>query len=166
MVRPDACVDFKIFTHNFLSFQDIGTPWQDAHRRDLTINALFYNINTGEVEDWTRRGLEDLNLRVIRTPLPPFQTFMDDPLRVLRTVRFACRLGFHIQPEIYEAGSHTNVRDMLAHKISRERICKELLGMLKGDRPALAIHYLHQMGLFESIFQLSETTGALEMAKF
>lgn len=120
---------------------------------------MFFNINTGEVEDWTRRGLLDVSSRIIRTPLPPFQTFMDDPLRVLRTVRFACRLGFHIQSDIFAAGSHNDVREMLAHKISRERISKELLGMMKGDRPALAIHYLREMGLFEPIFQLPKTLG-------
>ena len=67
----------------------IGTPEQDALRRDLTINSLFYNINTKQVEDFTKMGLADLNKGTARTPLEPLKTFMDDPLRVLRTVRFA-----------------------------------------------------------------------------
>lgn len=70
---------------------EIGSPEEDALRRDLTINALFYNINEQKVEDFTGKGLEDLQNGIIRTPLDPLQTFLDDPLRVLRTIRFACR---------------------------------------------------------------------------
>jgi tRNA nucleotidyltransferase (CCA-adding enzyme) len=70
---------------------EIGTPEQDAMRRDLTVNALFYNINTGQIEDLTGKGISDLQARICRTPLDPLQTFMDDPLRVLRAVRFARR---------------------------------------------------------------------------
>ena len=71
--------------------QGIGTPEQDAYRRDLTINSLFYNINTATVEDFTGRGVSDLQLCIIRTPLEPQATFIDDPLRILRAVRFAAR---------------------------------------------------------------------------
>jgi tRNA nucleotidyltransferase/poly(A) polymerase len=66
---------------------EIGTPEEDACRRDLTINSLFYNVNTGMVEDYCGRGLADLRQGVIRTPLPPFTTLLDDPLRVLRAIR-------------------------------------------------------------------------------
>lgn len=78
----------------------IGTPEQDALRRDLTINSMFYNINTGQIEDLTNRGLEDLKNGIVRTPLEPLKTFVDDPLRVLRTIRFAQRFGFRIADEI------------------------------------------------------------------
>lgn len=81
----------------------IGTPEQDALRRDLTFNSLFYNINTGQIEDLTGKGLEDLKNGVIRTPLEPVKTFIDDPLRVLRTVRFSMRFGFKISQEIIDA---------------------------------------------------------------
>ena len=60
-------------------------------RRDLTINALFYNVNDGQVEDFTGRGLRDLQNRVVDTPLDPLVTLKDDPLRSLRAVRFAAR---------------------------------------------------------------------------
>lgn len=70
---------------------DIGTPVEDAFRRDLTINALFYNLRTGEVEDLTGRGLDDLEARLVATPLPATVTLLDDPLRLLRAVRFATR---------------------------------------------------------------------------
>lgn len=65
-----------------------GTAKEDAYRRDLTINSLFYNINKDSVEDLTERGISDLKSGKIVTPLPPKQTFLDDPLRVLRAIRF------------------------------------------------------------------------------
>ncbi|KAK6428310.1 CCA tRNA nucleotidyltransferase, mitochondrial, partial [Oleoguttula sp. CCFEE 5521] len=80
---------------------DFGTPEEDALRRDATVNAMFYNLNTQEVEDFTGRGHDDLAAKIIRTPLEPYQTFKDDPLRVLRLIRFASRLGFAIdQPAL------------------------------------------------------------------
>lgn len=88
---------------------DIGTPEEDAYRRDLTINSLFYNINQGIVEDFTQRGIQDLKDGIIRTPLQPLQTFLDDPLRVMRTVRFATRYDFKILEEIYEAARSDRV---------------------------------------------------------
>eukprot|EP00523_Entomoneis_sp_CCMP467_P010595 CAMPEP_0168738108 /NCGR_PEP_ID=MMETSP0724-20121128/10757_1 /TAXON_ID=265536 /ORGANISM="Amphiprora sp., Strain CCMP467" /LENGTH=504 /DNA_ID=CAMNT_0008785429 /DNA_START=165 /DNA_END=1676 /DNA_ORIENTATION=+ len=81
----------------------IGTASEDAFRRDLTINALFYNINTGEVEDWTGRGFDDLRKGIVATPLPPLTTLLDDPLRVLRSVRFAARLRFTMDDELTQA---------------------------------------------------------------
>ena len=78
----------------------IGTPFEDAMRRGLTINALFYNINTKLVEDFTGKGLDDIRAGVIRTPLDPYQTFMDDPLRILRSIRFTTRLGFKLDENI------------------------------------------------------------------
>jgi tRNA nucleotidyltransferase/poly(A) polymerase len=80
-----------------------GTAEEDSLRRDLTINALFYNINTGEVEDFTNKGLEDLKAGIIRTPLGPEQTFKDDPLRILRVFRFAARYEFSCDPEMVES---------------------------------------------------------------
>ncbi|CAL5229640.1 g13004 [Coccomyxa viridis] len=85
---------------------EFGTPEQDALRRDLTINSLFYNINTREVEDFTGKGLDDLlEHRLIRTPLPPSETFRDDPLRVLRAIRFGARFGFRLDEELEQAAA-------------------------------------------------------------
>lgn len=81
----------------------LGTPLEDASRRDLTINALFYNVHNQQVEDHTGLGLDDLRDKVARTPLPPRQTFQDDPLRVLRCIRFASRLDLTISPEVQAA---------------------------------------------------------------
>jgi len=82
---------------------EFGTAKEDAERRDLTINSLFYNLHSESVEDWTGTGIDDLRNGVIRTPLEPMTTFMDDPLRVLRAVRFAARYKFEMTTEVKEA---------------------------------------------------------------
>jgi tRNA nucleotidyltransferase (CCA-adding enzyme) len=107
-----------------------GTPLEDALRRDLTINSLFYNINTQEVEDMTGKGVQDLKDGIIRTPLPAMQTLLDDPLRAFRAVRFASRFHFQFDPELRRAIQHPEVHSKLQHKVSRERISQEVLQML------------------------------------
>ena len=64
-----------------------GTPEEDAFRRDLTINAMFYNINTQQIEDLTGHGMEDLKTMTLRTPLDPLETFQDDPLRFVTSFK-------------------------------------------------------------------------------
>ena len=110
---------------------EFGTAEEDALRRDASVNALFYNLHTGLVEDFTG-GLADLRAGLIRTPLEPLQTFLDDPLRVLRLVRFASRLGFRIDEEAERVMADERVLGNLRVKISRERIGVELEKMLKG----------------------------------
>lgn len=124
-----------------------GTPEQDALRRDLTINALFYNLHTRSVEDLTARGIPDLRAGLCRTPLPPRDTFLDDPLRALRAVRFASRLGFTVDPALASAAGSPEVLQALASKVSRERIGTEVSGMLEGPHPARAVRLLSSMGL-------------------
>ncbi|KAK9235821.1 hypothetical protein V1525DRAFT_347478 [Lipomyces kononenkoae] len=109
-----------------------GTAEEDALRRDATINALFYNLQTQLVEDLTSKGLDDLKDGIIRTPLPAFNTFQDDPLRVLRLIRFASRFQFHIEDEAIAAMQHDTIREALQQKISKERIGTELDKMLNG----------------------------------
>ena len=111
---------------------EFGTPKDDADRRDATVNALFYNLQTSQVEDFTEGGLRDLKRKVLKTPLPPHETFKDDPLRVLRSIRFASRLGFQIDPEDEIAMSDKSIQDALRLKISRERIGIEIVKMLRG----------------------------------
>ena len=110
---------------------DFGTAEEDALRRDATINALFYNIHSDEVEDFTG-GLKDLDAKLIRTPLEPRTTFMDDPLRILRLIRFASRLAFTIDTESEASMSDALVIEALKLKISRERIGVEVEKMFKG----------------------------------
>ena len=110
---------------------EFGTAEEDALRRDATINALFYNIHTNLVEDYTG-GLADLKDKLIGTPLDPKTTFMDDPLRVLRLIRFASRLTFTINADSEACMSDPAVMEALKMKISRERVGVELEKMLKG----------------------------------
>ncbi|KAI1801834.1 hypothetical protein F4811DRAFT_532529 [Daldinia bambusicola] len=130
---------------------EFGTAEEDALRRDATVNALFYNLNTGKVEDFTT-GLVDMKSCLIRTPLEPFQTFMDDPLRVLRLVRFASRLEFTIDPAAEKVMGDPRVLDALRLKISRERVGVELEKMLKGKHPRKSLEYINDLGLYHTIF--------------
>jgi tRNA nucleotidyltransferase (CCA-adding enzyme) len=112
---------------------EFGTAEEDALRRDATINALFYNLNTGQVEDFTG-GLADMDAKLIRTPLEPLQTFTDDPLRVLRLIRFASRLSFVIDSEVEAVMRDERVLSALRNrqKISRERVGVEVEKMFQG----------------------------------
>ncbi|KGG50058.1 tRNA nucleotidyltransferase [Mitosporidium daphniae] len=150
-----------------------GSPSDDAHRRDITINSLFYNIHTERVEDWTGRGLRDLSVGLIRTPLPSSAIFMDDPLRILRVVRFASRFSFEIDKEIYDSLLNTpKIRDLLYEKISRERIGIEVKKMLTGPHPFLSLSMLWRLKIWQSVFwhpimisnlgQYSQFEGSLE----
>ncbi|KAF8849141.1 poly A polymerase C-terminal region-like protein [Acephala macrosclerotiorum] len=130
---------------------EFGTAEEDSLRRDATINALFYNLHSDHVEDFST-GLEDLDARRIRTPLEPRTTFMDDPLRVLRLVRFASRLSFSIDPESEKYMSDPAVLDALKLKISRERVGVEVEKMLKGSNPRSALQLIDRLGLYSTIF--------------
>lgn len=134
----------------------MGTPEEDAFRRDLTINALFYNINTSQIEDFTGKGVEDLRNGIIRTPLEPLQTLTDDPLRALRAIRFASRYGFSLDPNLIEAARSRDVKEALRNKISRERIADELRGMLKGPNPAMALELAKELDLRDELFPRPE----------
>ncbi|GMF81358.1 unnamed protein product [Aspergillus oryzae] len=112
---------------------EFGTAEEDAMRRDATINALFYNLNESKVEDFTRRGFQDMRDQVIRTPMEPYQTFKDDPLRVLRLIRFASRLGYRIDEDTENAMKNKDISEALKLKISRERVGTEMMKMLKDD---------------------------------
>ena len=109
-----------------------GSPEEDALRRDATVNALFYNLNSSSLEDLTGRGLADMQRKILRTPLEPYQTFKDDPLRVLRLIRFASRLGYSIDADVAEAMSDESIQTALRAKISRERVGTEVEKMLRG----------------------------------
>ncbi|CAJ1954114.1 unnamed protein product [Cylindrotheca closterium] len=135
----------------------IGTPVEDSYRRDFTINALYYNVHTNQVEDWTRRGLKDLlETRLVTTPLDAHHTFRDDPLRVLRAIRFAVRFGMELSDDLQEACMSTTIHQELHRKVSRERVGKELEGMLSGKHanPINALQLICRLNLAGSIFCL------------
>ncbi|KAJ2455849.1 CCA tRNA nucleotidyltransferase, mitochondrial [Coemansia sp. RSA 2336] len=130
-----------------------GTPQEDALRRDITINALFFNIHSQSIEDFTSQGLEDLRRGIVRTPMDPVQTFRDDPLRVLRVLRFASRFGFAIDEDTQRALGLDEVKRDLDAKISRERVGIEVEKMAAGPDPLLSIRLILQNGLYANVFR-------------
>ncbi|KAI4743630.1 poly A polymerase C-terminal region-like protein [Aureobasidium sp. EXF-12298] len=131
---------------------EFGTPEEDALRRDATVNAMFYNINTREIEDFTGKGHNDMANKIIRTPLEPYQTFKDDPLRVLRLIRFASRLNYVIEAEACKWMKDAEIKSALQAKISRERVGVELEKMLRGPDPLMALNLIDQLTLYFTIF--------------
>ncbi|CAJ1985966.1 tRNA nucleotidyltransferase [Leishmania donovani] len=133
-----------------------AAPVEDAQRRDFTINALFYNLHTGMVEDYTT-GLEDLRLRIIRCPLEPRTTFMDDPLRLLRGVRFVGQLGalnFSLDESITSCMDDALLQ-VLQQKVSRERVGKEFVKMMAAAHPERCIALLHDMHILQHVLLVS-----------
>ncbi|KAH0565691.1 hypothetical protein GP486_000910 [Trichoglossum hirsutum] len=131
---------------------EFGTPEEDALRRDSPVNALFYNLHTSLVEDFTGRGFDDMERKILRTPLEPCQTFKDDPLRVLRLIRFASRLGFQIDHETEKSMADESIKEALRAKISRERVGAEIEKILKGNDPFGALVLIDRLGLYNTIF--------------
>jgi tRNA nucleotidyltransferase (CCA-adding enzyme) len=137
---------------------EFGTPQDDAERRDFTINSLFYNIHTNQIEDWTGRGWDDIQNGLIVTPLEPRTTFLDDPLRVLRAIRFSVRYGYTLTCR--STIQLEEVRIAFETKVSRERVGIELEGMLSGKKahPGNAIHTMHELHLSSLVFRLPPQT--------
>jgi tRNA nucleotidyltransferase/poly(A) polymerase len=131
-----------------------GTPTEDAYRRDFTINSLFYNLQTNCIEDYTARGIQDLQNRRLITPFPPSITFYDDPLRLLRAIRFTIRFRLTMDPTIVAAAQDSHIQTALRQKVSRERVGKELEGMLSGKNAnaIAALELVYRLHLSSCIF--------------
>jgi len=128
-----------------------GTIEDDQKRRDFTINALaisLQNDSFGQLID-PFNGVGDLENKIIRTPLDPDITFSDDPLRMMRAIRFASQLEFTILPETLEAISRNNSRIGI---ISMERISDELNKIILSKKPSSGFYHLEKTGLLELIF--------------
>lgn len=127
-----------------------GTLEDDQQRRDFTINAMAVCLNSeryGELVD-PFDGVWDLEDRIIATPLDPDITFSDDPLRMMRAIRFATQLNFEIEPETFEALHRNRERINI---ISAERIADELQKIMASDTPARGWELLFQCGLLDII---------------
>ncbi len=133
-----------------------GTLEDDQNRRDFTINALALSLNEDTYGDLLDpfEGLKDLSAGVIRTPLDPDITYSDDPLRMLRAIRFASQLGFRIEKGSLEAISRNRNRIKI---ISKERIVDELNKILLSEKPSVGFSLLHKTGLLR--FILPELTA-------
>jgi len=123
---------------------------EDLNRRDFTINAMAIRINKEGFGDLTDpfNGLDDLENLLIRTPLNPDLTFSDDPLRMMRAIRFATQLGFSIVPETFEAIERNKNRIEI---VSQERIIDELNKIILSPCPSVGFELLEQTGLLEII---------------
>ncbi|MDH8702395.1 poly(A) polymerase [Dysgonomonadaceae bacterium PH5-43] len=128
-----------------------GTLQDDLNRRDFTINAMAISLNKksfGELID-PFDGLSDIEDYRIKTPLDPDITFSDDPLRMMRAVRFASQLGFFIDPETFDAINRNKDRISI---ITTERIIDEFNKIMLSPRPSFGLEILEQTGLLEIIF--------------
>jgi len=123
----------------------------DLLRRDFTINCIAYGLNKdnfGVVYD-PLDGTRDIQAKIIRTPLDPIVTFKDDPLRIMRAIRFATQLGFEIENTTFEALKQMRSRLEI---ISQERITDELKKILLAPRPSIGFSLLDEAGVLEIIF--------------
>jgi len=131
----------------------------DLSRRDFTINCLAMDISPeqfGKITD-VFSGAQDIEKKIIRTPLDPQLTFSDDPQRIMRAVRFAAQLGFTIEEETYQAITQTKERLSI---ISQERITEEFRKLLLADKPSMGLQLLKDTGISAIIFpELDELAG-------
>ena len=127
-----------------------GTLQDDQNRRDFTINALALSLNKanfGELLD-PFNGIEDLEKGIIRTPLDPNITYSDDPLRMMRAIRFATQLNFKIEEQSLKAIADNKERIKI---ITKERIVTELNKILESDKPSIGFKLLEKTGLLDYI---------------
>jgi poly(A) polymerase len=137
-----------------------ATIEEDRMRRDFTINTISIGLNKndfGKLID-PLGGLTDLRNKLLRTPLPPCQTFSDDPLRMMRAIRFAAQLQFSISPETFDAIIKNADRIAI---VSSERITDELNKIILTEKPSVGFDLLYNSGLLKIIFpQMVALAGA------
>lgn len=127
-----------------------GTLKDDQDRRDFTINALAISLNEATYGDLLDpfQGLQDMDKKILKTPLNPNITYSDDPLRMMRAIRFATQLNFEIETESLQAITKNAERIKI---ISGERIVDELNKILQTDKPSIGFLLLYQTGLLDLI---------------
>lgn len=137
-----------------------GTVNDDAMRRDLTINTLFKNVSTGQMHDFTGKALDDIASHCLRTPMPPRKTFEDDPVRMLRVIRMASRLGWRIDSRTLDA-----IKENAAwlKQIKPERLCAETEKMLTCPDPVRAMTLLRDTGLYRYTIPALEKSFGLQI---
>jgi poly(A) polymerase len=141
-----------------------GTLEDDQNRRDFTINALAISLNSksfGKLID-PFNGLEDIGKKILRTPLDPSITFSDDPLRMMRAIRFAAQLKFDIDEATFSAICNNKERIFI---VSGERIAEELNKIICSSNPSEGIRLLENSGLLELIFPQLLSLKGVEMVE-
>lgn len=124
----------------------------DIERRDFTINAIAVPLNQLDKKIDLFNGLDDIKNKIIRTPIEPDKTFYDDPLRILRAIRFATRLNFSIEEKTFQGIIENKNRLTEDKVVSKERISNEFLMMLEAKKPSNAINLMYLSGVLEIIF--------------
>lgn len=125
-----------------------GTIQEDAKRRDLTINAMYYNITKEAICDINGCGFNDLSHQIIRTPCDPDITFSDDPLRILRVIRFSARLNWGISKDTWLGMVKNGHRISI---ISQERITDEISKIITTDHPSVGVRKLLYCGILHRV---------------
>lgn len=141
-----------------------GTLTDDQNRRDFTINALAISLskdNFGEIVD-RFEGQKDLKAKIIRTPLNPDITFSDDPLRMLRAIRFATQLGFKIEAKTLDAITRNSDRIKI---ITQERVTVEINKIILSKKPSIGFKLLEKTGLLPHIFPEMENLKGVDVIK-
>jgi len=137
-----------------------GVLMDDTLRRDLTINSLLRNVSTNEVLDLTGKGLNDIKQGIIRTPSDPEIIFKEDPLRMLRAIRFTVKYGFKIGEDIL---SNISKYAQWIESISKERIQDELNKILVTNKPVEGIELLRTTGLLKYVIpELDQMVGLMQ----
>jgi len=140
---------------------EIGSLEDDQNRRDFTVNSLALSLNSsnyGELID-PFNGLNDLKKRILKTPLDPNKTFSDDPLRMMRAIRFATQLNFTIEKKSFESILINNKRIEI---ISKERIVEELHKIISSNNPSTGFIILNQTGLLKYILPEIENLKGID----
>lgn len=163
---PDLEIEFvgarkESYTHNSRKPSvEPGTLEDDLYRRDFTINTVAVDLSKNNFGNIINRfnGLKDISGKIIKTPLQPAQTFSDDPLRMMRAIRFATQLDFTIEPETFKSICENAERIKI---ISQERITDELNKIMLASKPSAGWYLLQKTGLLQIIFpQLLALKGA------
>lgn len=141
-----------------------GTIQEDCVRRDFTVNALYLNVSTSDIRDFTGKGLDNLKNRIIRvTNDNPDIVFREDPLRILRAVRFSCQLGFTIEPGTFAAMERNAERISI---VSAERIAVELNKILMSPNPVDGLEVLRKCGVLEQFIPELKDTYTITQNKY
>jgi poly(A) polymerase len=138
--EDDGSADLLIRSDNVF-----GAAHEDAMRRDFTMNALFYDLEDCQILDWVG-GMEDVRRMVVHTIGDPETRFLEDPVRILRALKFAGRLGFAITPDVYDA--IVFCRESLA-LAARPRLAEEILRLLRGGQARRTMYLAWETGVLE-----------------
>ncbi|MEN8192250.1 MAG: HD domain-containing protein [Bacteroidota bacterium] len=140
---------------------EAGTFDDDIDRRDFTINTIALSLNAsniGEIVD-KYKGVEDIQNKLIKTPLDPEHTFSDDPLRIMRAFRFASQLNFTLDKKLFESTSKMAERLEI---ISKERITDEFMKILGSPKPSIGLKLLYNSGAMKYVFSEISNLGGVD----